>query len=258
MILTYRGLWCFSIVFLVAGSAILYNQFMGGSSSRSKKMSASAVRIPSKEKATASLIFLHGLGDTGHGWAEQFKDFGMKDVRCVCPNAAMNPVTLNMGMTMPSWFDIKSLNPQGPEDEAGIVAASKLLKDLINKEVSDGIPAERIIIGGFSQGGAVAVYTAFATNVKIGGVVALSTWLPLNKKFTDSASVKYNTGVPVFQAHGEADPVVAFTWGAATHEIIKGFNPSAIFKTYSNMGHSSSPQEMQDVQNFLQQVLNKS
>jgi len=177
---------CFLIVLVVAGSATLYNQFMGGSSSRNK-MSASAVRVPSKDKATASLIFLHGLGDTGHGWAEQFKDFSMKDVRCVCPNAGMNPVTLNMGMMMPSWFDIKSLDPSGPEDEAGVIAASKILKDLINKEISEGIPAERIIIGGFSQGGAVALYTAFSTNVKIGGVLALSTWLPLNKQFTDPA-----------------------------------------------------------------------
>jgi len=243
-----------SVQKLLRSAVVLNNQFMGASSSR--KMSS--VKVPSKEKATGSLIFLHGLGDTGHGWAEQLKDFSFKSIRCVCPNAPIKPVTLNAGMAMPSWFDIRSLSPGGPEDEAGIIEAAKNLKDLIDKEISDGIPAENIVIGGFSQGGAVALYTAFATDVKIGGVLALSTWLPLNKHFTDDSKPKYNKGVPVFQCHGEADPMVSPRWGAMTHEILKTLSPSASYKTYSNMGHSSSPQEMQDVKNYLTSTLKSS
>jgi len=167
-------------------------------------------------------------------------------------------VTLNGGMAMPSWFDIRSLAPGGPEDEEGVKEAAKRLKSLINAEISAGIPAERIIIGGFSQGGAVALYTAFATDVKVGGVLALSTWMPLHKALTNPQTTKYNTGVPVLQCHGEADPMVSPRWGDMTHQCIKAFNPQAVFKTYPGVGHSSSPQEMADVKAFLDQTMKNS
>jgi len=230
---------------------------MGGSSSRKMETSYSSVKVPSKEKATAVLIFLHGLGDTGHGWAEMLREFSLKTTKCICPNAPIKPVSLNGGMPMPSWFDIRSLSPNGPEDEEGIKQAAKNLKAMINEEIANGIPAERILIGGFSQGGAVALYTAFATDVKVAGVVALSTWLPLNKKFAESGA-KGNTNIPVFQCHGEADPMVSIRWGQATHDIVKKFCPAATFKTYSNLGHSSSPQEMTDVRSFLTSVIKDS
>ncbi|KAH9491711.1 acyl-protein thioesterase [Bulinus truncatus] len=230
-------------------------RFMGASSSHNM---SPAAKVQPKEKATASLIFLHGLGDTGHGWAEQFRELSFKHIRCVCPHAPHKPVTLNGGLIMPSWFDIRGLDPSSAEDEQGIKESSKELQQLIAKEVSEGIPPERIIIGGFSQGGAVALYTAFGTDTKIGGVLALSTWLPMNKYFTNASNAKYNTGVPVLQCHGTGDPLVSYRWGQATHEIIKTFNPAAQFKSYSNMGHSSNPLEMEDVKHFLQDILKDS
>ncbi|XP_005107837.1 acyl-protein thioesterase 1 isoform X2 [Aplysia californica] len=236
-------------------SAAVFKRFMGASSSH--KMNP-PVKVPSKEKATAALIFLHGLGDTGHGWAEMFREFSLKNIRCVCPHAPLKPVTLNGGMVMPSWFDIKGLSPMSPEDEQGVKDSSKELQQLIAKEIADGIPAERIVIGGFSQGGAIALYTAFAADVKIGGVLALSTWLPLNKYFTNQSNARYNTDVPILQCHGLADPLVSHRWGETTHEIIKTFSPAAQFKSYSNLGHSSSPQEMQDVKAYLEEVLKDS
>ncbi|KAH9491714.1 acyl-protein thioesterase [Bulinus truncatus] len=157
-----------------------------------------------------------------------------------------------------NMFDIRGLDPSSAEDEQGIKESSKELQQLIAKEVSEGIPPERIIIGGFSQGGAVALYTAFGTDTKIGGVLALSTWLPMNKYFTNASNAKYNTGVPVLQCHGTGDPLVSYRWGQATHEIIKTFNPAAQFKSYSNMGHSSNPLEMEDVKHFLQDILKDS
>ncbi|BFZ16942.1 hypothetical protein BsWGS_19981 [Bradybaena similaris] len=216
---------------------------------------APPVIVQPRAAATASLIFLHGLGDSGHGWADSFRALSLKHIRCICPHAPQKPVTLNGGMVMPSWFDIQGLQPSSPEDEAGIKEASNELQQLINKEVSEGIPAEKIVIGGFSQGGSLALYTAFASNIKVGGVLGLSTWLPLNKYFTDDSNPKYNTSVPVLQCHGESDPMVSYRWGQATRDIIQSFNPNIQFKSYSNMGHSSCNQEMHDVKVFLEEVL---
>lgn len=221
-------------------------------------MSRPPVTVQAKENATAVLIFLHGLGDTGHGWGELFKEFSLKNVRCIFPHAPASSVSLNGGMVMPSWFDIKGLTPNSPEDEAGVKESSKTLQQLIAEEIKKGIPAERIFIGGFSQGGAVALYTAFGTDTTIGGVLALSSWIPLHKHFADDSKQKYNKSVPVFQCHGQVDPMVSYIWGKASHEIIKKFNSDAQFKTFSSLGHGSSQEEMKEVKAFLEEHLKDS
>ncbi|EAW86746.1 lysophospholipase I, isoform CRA_d, partial [Homo sapiens] len=117
--------------------------------------------VPAARKATAAVIFLHGLGDTG----------------------PVRPVTLNMNVAMPSWFDIIGLSPDSQEDESGIKQAAENIKALIDQEVKNGIPSNRIILGGFSQGGALSLYTALTTQQKLAGVTALSCWLPLRASF---------------------------------------------------------------------------
>ncbi|KAK3787281.1 hypothetical protein RRG08_056002 [Elysia crispata] len=241
---------------LRAAVVIKWSFFMGASTS-SNNMSPPIV-VPAKEKATASLIFLHGLGDTGHGWAEMLRELKLNHIRCVCPHAPLKPVTLNGGMVMPSWFDIKGLGPSSPEDEEGIKSASKDLQDLIAKEVSEGIPPERIVIGGFSQGGSLALYTAFGTDTKIAGLLLLSSWMPLHKQFSSGTIPKFNQDLPVLQCHGMMDPMVPFQWGKATGDIIKTFSSNAQFKSYVDLGHSSSRKEMEDVKEFLYQVLKES
>ena len=97
------------------------------------------------------VIFLHGLGDTGHGWAEAFARIRSAHIKYICPHAPVMPVTLNMNMAMPSWFDIIGLSPDSLEDETGIKQAAENVKPLIDHEVKNGIPSNRIILGGFSQ-----------------------------------------------------------------------------------------------------------
>ena len=133
----------------------------------------SAFRVPPAEEATSVLIFLHGLGDTGQGWAKQFKSMSLKHTKCVFPNADMKSVTLNSGAAMPAWYDILSLDQDGKEDEAGIKDAADDVKHLIAREVAQGFSPDKIILGGFSQGGALALYTALGTDVTVGGVLAL-------------------------------------------------------------------------------------
>ncbi|XP_018603529.1 acyl-protein thioesterase 1 [Scleropages formosus] len=213
--------------------------------------------VPAARKATAAVIFLHGLGDTGHGWAEAFAGIRTPHVKYICPHAPIMPVTLNMNMAMPSWFDIISLSPEAEEDESGIKRAAENIKALIDQEVKNGIPSHRIVLGGFSQGGALSLYTALTMHQKLAGVMALSCWLPLRSSFPQAAASSSNKDVHILQCHGEADPLVPLVFGCLTVEKLKSFvDPANVqFKTYPRMPHSSCPQEMMDIKQFIEKQL---
>ena len=131
---------------------------------------------------------------------------------------------------MPSWFDLLSLDPAGKEDEAGIKKAAQIVDLIIEEEVKAGIPSERIMIGGFSQGGALSLYTSLHTKHRLAGVAALSCWFPLHKQISGiSAS---NKDIPFLQAHGDCDPVVPYKWGQMTSQLLREILPKHEFKTY--------------------------
>jgi len=202
---------------------------------------------------SATVIFLHGLGDTGQQWSISLGKLGLDHVKFMCPTAPPQPVTLNGGFQMPSWFDIRGLDPQTEEDAAGIEKAANTIKSLVDAEVAAGIPAERIVIGGFSQGGAAAIYAALTMDKNVGGVTLLSTWLPLHQRFP--AVAKANLSTPMLQCHGKADPIVPFQWGKMTSGALGGINGKHSFKEYPSMGHHSSDAEMRDLKTFLAEVL---
>nr|KAF6300671.1 lysophospholipase 1 [Myotis myotis] len=180
-------------------------------------MSASA---PAARKATAAVIFLHGLGDTG--------------------------------------FDIIGLSPDSQEDEPGIKHAAEYVKTLIDQEVKNGIPSDRIILGGFSQGGALSLYTALTTQQKLAGVTALSCWLPLRSSFPQVGPISgVNRDISILQCHGDSDPLVPLMFGSLTAEKLKTLvNPANVtFKVYEGMMHSSCPQEMVDIRQFIDKIL---
>uniref|UniRef100_A0A7N4PPZ9 palmitoyl-protein hydrolase n=1 Tax=Sarcophilus harrisii TaxID=9305 RepID=A0A7N4PPZ9_SARHA len=166
------------------------------------------------------------------------------------------PVTLNMKMVMPSWFDLMGLSPDAPEDEVGIKKAAENIKALIEHEVKNGIPANRIILGGFSQGGALSLYTALTCSFPLAGIVALSCWLPLHRAFPQAANGMARD-LAILQCHGELDPMVPVRFGALTSEKLKlVVPPSKVqFKTYPGVMHSSCPQEMAAVKEFIEKLL---
>ncbi|XP_065351103.1 acyl-protein thioesterase 1 [Cloeon dipterum] len=213
-------------------------------------MAASPVVIAASAKHTATVIFLHGLGDTGHGWASGMAAIRPPHVKVICPTAPTMPVTLNAGFRMPSWFDLRSLDADGPEDEEGIKNACNLVHKMIDEEVKEGIASERIVIGGFSQGGALALYSALRSNKTLGGVMALSCWLPMHRQFPGAAVG--NKDIPFVQCHGDCDPVVPYKWGQATATLMKQFLSKAEFRTYRGMAHGSSDEEMRDLKKFLE------
>lgn len=155
---------------------------------------------------------------------------------------------------MPAWFDLMSLDPNGVEDDKGIQKSTAVIVKLIEEEISNGIDPSRIVLGGFSQGGALALYTGLTAKYKLAGIIGLSCWLPLHKTFP-AAAVEDNLEVPIMQAHGDCDPVVPYRWGQLTSTSLKTFTKNHDFKTYKGLSHSSSPAELLDIKTFMQKLL---
>lgn len=213
----------------------------------------SPVVIAASARHTATLIFFHGLGDTGNGWASSMGAIRSPHVKVVCPTAPTMPVTLNAGFKMPSWFDLRSLDPGCPEDEEGIRKAAEMVHNLIAQEVATGISTKQIVLGGFSQGGALAVYSALTFPEPLAGIIALSAWLPLHQKFPAHALGNKNT--PLLQCHGDCDPIVPYKWGQMTATFLKQFMTQTEFKTYRGVMHTSCDEEMLDMKKFIEKVL---
>lgn len=155
-------------------------------------------------------------------------------------------------MRMNSWFDLRSLNPNDPEDEAGIESACKRIHEIIAEQEAQGVPTDRIMLGGFSQGGALSLYSALKYPKKLAGVVALSCWLPLHRKFPAGAT-EANKNIPTLQCHGDQDVIVPLAWGKASEVALSSFmdKKNYKFKIYHGLGHSSSGQELHDVMDFV-------
>uniref|UniRef100_A0A914E1K2 palmitoyl-protein hydrolase n=1 Tax=Acrobeloides nanus TaxID=290746 RepID=A0A914E1K2_9BILA len=208
------------------------------------------VVVNPSEKHTATLIFFHGLGDQGHGWSDVAKsELKLKYLKGIFPNAANRKVTLNFGMNMPAWYDLYGLSPDVQEDDAGIANATKYVHDLIDAEIKAGIPAKRIVLGGFSMGGALALYAGLTYKEPLGAIVGLSSFLLQRNKLP--GDYKANLQTPIFLGHGTNDFLVPFTFGQLTAEAIKQFNPNVELHSYP-MEHSSCPQELRDFKAFLE------
>lgn len=216
-------------------------------------MEPNPVIIGATAKHTASLIFLHGLGDTGHGWANTIAAIRGPHVKVICPTAATIPVTLNAGFRMPSWFDLRTLDATAPEDEEGIVRATNLVHELIKGEIKAGIAVNKILLGGFSQGGALALHAGLTYPERLAGIMSLSCWLPRHAHFPDA--VKQPLDLSIFQAHGDCDPVVPYKWGQMTASFLKTFMSNIDFHTYRGLTHSSSDEELKDMQSYIEKSL---
>ncbi|KAK6197413.1 acyl-protein thioesterase 1 [Scheffersomyces amazonensis] len=223
-----------------------------------------AIRISAITKpAKSAVIIVHGLGDTGEGWSwfpnlvKQAKILkNPESVNYVFPNAPQIPITVNGGYVMPAWFDIYEFgNPNARQDVPGFFKSCDTLISLIKEQTEvHNIPAEKVIIGGFSQGAAISLATASLLDFKIGGVIAMSGFCPIKDDIKAKLDGKtpINAGTPVFQGHGEADPMIVKAYGEQTSEFYKslGFT-NYTFKTYSGVAHSAGDDELVDVVKFI-------
>ncbi len=205
---------------------------------------------------THSVLWLHGLGADGHDFAPIVPELRLPAsmaVRFIFPHASIQPVTINGGMAMRSWYDILTPNLVKREDEAGIRTSEQAIQALIARENARGVPTSRIVLAGFSQGCAMTLHTGIRLKEKLAGLMGLSGYLPL----IDMAAQERhsaNATTPIFLAHGTHDPVVTLERAEASRAKLAELGYSVQWHTYP-MPHSVCAQEIDDISSFLQSVL---
>ena len=211
------------------------------------------IEICASAAPTASVIWLHGLGADGNDFVPVVNLLNLPQVRFILPHALYKKVTANNGYEMRAWYDVFGFTPGSREDEAGIHQSQTYIESLISKEVARGIPSNRIVLAGFSQGGAVVLQTALRYKLPLGGVLALSTYLPLKSSLEKEKSL-LNEHIPIFMAHGTSDNVITFSTNHLSVEVLKAQHYSINFHEYP-MVHTVSAQEIDDIRAFLRSTL---
>ena len=212
-----------------------------------------AVEIETGSPPQAAVLWLHGLGADGHDFEPIVPELRLaKPVRFVFPHAPVQPVTINGGMRMRAWYDISD-GAIRREDEGGVRASQKLIEALIEREKERGTAAGKLVLAGFSQGGAIALQTGLRHAQRIAGVMALSTYLPIADKLAAEASAQ-NRDAPIFMAHGSYDPVIPLARAEQSRGILQALGYAVEWREYS-MPHSVCPEEVADISGWLRKVL---
>ncbi|MCG7326712.1 alpha/beta hydrolase [Achromobacter sp. ACRQX] len=214
------------------------------------------IEIETAPNPTHAVIWLHGLGADGNDFAPIVPELRLpagRGVRFVFPNAPVQRVTINNGMSMRSWYDILVMDLVRVEDGRGIRASEAAIHQLIARENARGIPTSNIVLAGFSQGSAMTLHTGLRLKEKLAGMMALSGYLPL----LDTAEAERqpaNNATPIFMAHGQYDPVVSLARAEASLAELKRLGYDVRWRTYP-MPHSVCAEEVADISDFLNEVL---
>jgi phospholipase/carboxylesterase len=219
--------------------------------------SAAADRLDAIEHETGpnpawSVLWLHGLGADGHDFAPIVPELVRRDwpaLRFVFPHAPVRAVTINGGARMRAWYDILDMNLANRADESGVDASVRQVEALIAREEARGIPASRILLAGFSQGGAIALACALRRASPLGGVIALSTYLPMPQRLVGEATPAAR-GQPVFMAHGQYDPVVPYVGGEASARLLRDLGLPVDWHAYP-MAHQVCGEEIRDLGDWI-------
>lgn len=220
------------------------------------RMMLETIDLETAARPDAAVIWLHGLGADGNDFVPVVPELvkqGERAWRFVFPHATPRPVTLNGGMRMRAWYDIISLDRRSAEDEVGFRDTDAAIRQLIARELARGIAVHRIVLAGFSQGGAISLYTGLRYPERLAGVMALSTYLPLAGRLgAERAAV--NLATPIFMAHGHSDPVLPCNLGVESRELLKTLGYSVEWHEYP-MAHSLCAAEIADIRGYLLRVL---
>jgi phospholipase/carboxylesterase len=214
-----------------------------------------AVVIEPPQPATASVIWLHGLGADGHDFEPIVPELGLGDapVRFIFPHAPERPVTINMGYVMRAWYDVTAPDLSQGQDEAGTRESEQLLCDWIAHERERGIAVERIILAGFSQGGAIVLHTGLRYPEALGGIMALSTYLPLADSVADEKHAA-NAATPIFMAHGSDDPIIPLALAERSRDTLATLGHPVAWHEY-RMPHSVCAEEIGAIAGWLRERL---
>lgn len=206
--------------------------------------------------ADKCVIWLHGLGADGYDFKPIVPELNLPEgnrIRFIFPHAPKRPVTINAGVVMPAWYDVFSIGFTGHEDEEGIRATEQKIIELVELQQQRGIDTQKIVLAGFSQGGAIALHTALRYNKPLAGIMALSTYLPLVKDFAKEIS-EANRNIPVMMCHGTHDPVVPHHLGDDSRYFLEQQGYKVSWHEYP-MQHSVCPDEINDISQWLQKIL---
>jgi phospholipase/carboxylesterase len=215
-----------------------------------------AVELQTHPAPGASVIWLHGLGADGYDFVpvvRELESLGTPAARYVFPHAPSRPVTINNGYVMRAWYDIYGNDLVRREDEAGIRESQRRVEALIEREVERGTPRSRIVLAGFSQGGAITLQTGLRQQQPLAALLALSTYLPLAAQF-DAERSATSRSVPIFMAHGRSDPVIPLARATAARDALQAAGYALEWHEYE-MPHSVCEEEIRHIAGFLKRVL---
>jgi phospholipase/carboxylesterase len=218
------------------------------------KESGDAVVIEPSAPPTAAVIWLHGLGADGHDFVPVVPELGLPDelpVRFVFPHAPVRPVTINNGMRMRAWYDITPNMRQ--QDAAGIRDSARIVEGFLRHQLAGGIPAERIVLAGFSQGGAIMLHTGLRCGHKLAGLLGLSTYLPLPEHFAREARPE-RKDTPILMCHGQDDGMLPLQLGAWSRDVLKESGYTVDWREYP-MQHQVCAEEIADIGAWLRERL---
>lgn len=253
----------FNKYFPVADALSSRNYSQTNMSSHTTTRNGGLVTVAPRNEASQSalVIICHGLGDSAEGFVDVAEQLAtvMPYCKFVLPTAASRPVTMNMGMAMPAWYDIVGFDERSNEECAGLLESRDTVRALLAQAHDDGngLPYARMVLMGFSQGGALSLFTGLSlasSESKLAGVVCLSGYLPGSKQFALTPGL---ASTPVFHGHGLADPMVAYPMATRTKEMLLSELGATDYtlKGYAGLQHSVNPEELRDVMSFLQKVL---
>jgi phospholipase/carboxylesterase len=217
------------------------------------------IELETAKNPTATVIWMHGLGADGNDFVPIVNELdlaGAPGIRFVFPHAPMRPVTINNGYVMRAWYDVSFGDLEGRSrkaDEKGVRESQAQIGELVEREIARGIAAEKIVLAGFSQGGAIALHTGLRHPEKLAGVMALSTYLPLAESFAQEAAPA-NAKTAVFMAHGTQDPVGPYAMGRNSRDLLNQSGYAVEWHEYP-MQHSVCMEEVADIGRWLVQVL---
>jgi phospholipase/carboxylesterase len=214
------------------------------------------ITLSPQTPAVASVILLHGLGADGYDFVPIAAELGLPDslpVRFVFPHAPLRPVTVNNGYVMRAWYDIKSFTPAGRADMSGIVESARRVADCIDRELQLGVAPARVVLAGFSQGGAVALYTGLRYPDRLAGILAMSGYLPFPETLAAERSAA-NSDVPILLCHGRSDPVVPIAMGLEARRDLETHGYAPEWRDYP-MQHAVCVEEIADVARWLRRRL---
>ena len=211
------------------------------------------IEVQTQPNPQLSVIWLHGLGASGHDFEPVVPYLAIPpqySVRYIFPHAPMRAVTINMGMRMRAWYDIADpAIGHGTEDRDGIEESAEIVRNLIRREQTRGLSSGQIVLAGFSQGGAIALYAGIRHHEPLAGIMALSTYLPLADT-TENEANPVNSEIPILYCHGTLDPVISVSVAIRSKELLEKLGYDIEWKTYE-IQHSVSPEEISDIGQWL-------